>query len=895
MEPGIGSRRRRAGVLAALIVCTGLCLVAAARSVGADVSSPDLSSVSLALTPVATGLARPVAAAWRKGDSRMYVVQQAGSIVIVNSDGTTSPTPVLSLSGLGTANEQGLLGLAFSSDGAKLYVDFVTADGNIHVGEYTMAGDVADTSTYRELLAIPHPVNLNHYGGEVAFGPDGDLYIGTGDGGGAGDPAGNAQNTDVLLGKILRIDPTPSNGMPYTIPPDNPFVRQAGTRPEIWMYGLRNPWRYSFDSQTGDMWIGDVGESSYEEVDLATAGQGGQNYGWNLREGFHQYLGPEPTGAVDPLFEEAHTNGWCALIGGYVYRGSAIANLNGAYVFGDLCRARLVGVVQSAGQVLQQADLGVSVSKLSSFAQDPNGEIYAISLSGTIYQLTQGTPPTTTTTTTVAPTTTTTTTVASTTTTTSSTVPSKVDQTITFGALGDVTLADSPVTASASASSGLPVSFSTSTPDVCTSGGGSGASISLVGTGLCTVQADQAGDGAYNAAPPVVQSFTVLPVEVTTTTTVAPVEGFSVSPGALGFGSQRVGTHGAPRAVTLKNTGTVPVVVQSVAIGGANAADFVASGNCGPGGFPVALAPGVSCNLGAAFVPTAAGPRAASFVTSFSFDRVPVAYRAALPSRVVALSGAGTEGYYLADARGVVRPYGDAASYGDARSVHLAASVISLATSPTGRGYWLLGNDGGVFSYGDAHFYGSTGNIRLNKPIVDMSPSGTGRGYRLVGSDGGVFAYGDAHFYGSTGSIRLNKPIVGITSTPSGRGYWLVASDGGVFAFGDARFRGSGSGVHLMSPVVQITDTPSGNGYWLLAANGQLLAFGDAHSYGSAAGQHLVGMASTPDGHGYWETTTGGRIFAFGNAVSYGDLANLGVNDVVGVAGTAPMLDPRRG
>ena len=242
-------------------------------------------------------------------------------------------------------------------------------------------------------MSIPHPNFPNHNGGEVIFGPDGDLYIGVGDGGSGGDPNGNGQNTNVLLGKILRIDPTPSAGLPYTIPADNPFAGQAGKRGEIWMYGLRNPWRFSFDRTTGEMWIGDVGQDLYEEVDVAAAGQKGTNFGWNQREGFHPYNGgAKPAGAQDPLFEEPHTNGYCALIGGYVYRGTAIANLNGAYIFGDDCRSNLVGVVQSGGQVTAQQDLGPSVSWLSTFGEDPNGELYSVSLLGTVYKIVQTTP-----------------------------------------------------------------------------------------------------------------------------------------------------------------------------------------------------------------------------------------------------------------------------------------------------------------------------------------------------------------------------------------------------------------------------------------------------------------------------------------------------------------------
>jgi len=387
-----GSRRFLA-VFASLVACSALAGTALDGMARASAAGPNLAGVQLALTPVATGLSDPVALAWRQGDPRMYVAEKTGTVRIVAVNGTVAPTPVVTVAVAQTDDEQGLLGLTFSPDGTKLYVDYTDLNGDINIVEYTMAGDVADPATSRVLLLIPHPNFPNHNGGEVIFGPDGDLYIGVGDGGSAGDPNGNAQNTDVLLGKILRINPAPSGSLPYTIPADNPFAGQAGKRGEIWMYGLRNPWRFSFDRTTGELWIGDVGQDLYEEVDVAAAGQKGTNFGWNQREGFHAYNGGvKPAGAQDPLFEEPHTNGYCALVGGYVYRGTAIANLNGAYIFGDDCRANLVGVVQSAGVVTAQQDLGPSVSVLSTFGEDPNGELYSASLLGTIYKLVQTAP-----------------------------------------------------------------------------------------------------------------------------------------------------------------------------------------------------------------------------------------------------------------------------------------------------------------------------------------------------------------------------------------------------------------------------------------------------------------------------------------------------------------------
>jgi glucose/arabinose dehydrogenase len=360
------------------------------RVAGAD---PDLGSVALALAPVASGLSNPVALAWRSGDARMYVAEQGGTVRIVDTTNGSVVGTVLTLSGISASGERGLLGLTFSLDGTKMYVDYTDTAGTIHIVEYTMSGDSAVVASARELLSILHP-RTNHNGGEVTIGPDGDLYIGTGDGGGAGDPDLNGQNVNVLLGKILRIDPTPSASLPYTIPADNPFVGLADHREEIWMYGLRNPWRFTFDRQTNDMWVADVGQGLYEEVDYAPVGTSGTNWGWNLREGFHPYLGgAQPPNGQDPLIEKAHADGYCAVIGGYVYRGSAIGNLNGAYVYGDLCRSVLSAVVQTGGAVSQQIDFTVGAPQITTFGEDHDGELYVANLGGSVYKLVGAPPP----------------------------------------------------------------------------------------------------------------------------------------------------------------------------------------------------------------------------------------------------------------------------------------------------------------------------------------------------------------------------------------------------------------------------------------------------------------------------------------------------------------------
>jgi glucose/arabinose dehydrogenase len=346
-----------------------------------------LPAVSVQLTTVATGLNRPVDIGWRANDARIYIVEQPGKLRIVNTNGTLGAT-VLDLTGTVATGgpEQGLLGFTFNANGTKLYVDYTGLNGDIHIVEYTMSGDTAGSP--RELLLIPHPVFQNHNGGEVIFGPDGKLYIGVGDGGGAGDPSGNAQNLNVLLGKILRIDPTPSGGRQYTIPADNPFANQAGKRGEIWMYGLRNPWRFSFDRVTHDLWIGDVGQELYEEIDHAAPGQKGTNWGWNLREGLHPYNGgAKPPGAQDPVVEKSHADGYCAIIGGFVYHSSAIPFLDGAYVYGDECRPPISALVRNGNTASAQRDLGVNVGNLTSFGESPNGDLYMLSLGGSVYKL----------------------------------------------------------------------------------------------------------------------------------------------------------------------------------------------------------------------------------------------------------------------------------------------------------------------------------------------------------------------------------------------------------------------------------------------------------------------------------------------------------------------------
>jgi glucose/arabinose dehydrogenase len=346
----------------------------------------DLAMARVGLETVAE-LEQPLAIAVRPGDPALYVAEKVGRVVSLA--GGAEPRTVLDITGeISLGSEQGLLGLAFSPDGVFLYVDFTDLNGDTHVTEFRFDDDGADVASRREVLLVNQPF-ANHNGGALAFGPDGYLYIALGDGGSGGDPYGNGQSLSTLLGKILRISPRPSHGRPYGIPKDNPFVGRVGAKPEIWDYGLRNPWRFSFDRDSGDLWIGDVGQSGWEEVDVEPAASpGGLNFGWNRYEGSHPFQGDEDTsGLTMPVFEYPHDGGICAVTGGYVYRGSAIPDLAGAYVFGDYCEGQLEAFVPHEGGAADHRLLGLHVDGLASFGEDTDGELYVCALSGEVSKL----------------------------------------------------------------------------------------------------------------------------------------------------------------------------------------------------------------------------------------------------------------------------------------------------------------------------------------------------------------------------------------------------------------------------------------------------------------------------------------------------------------------------
>jgi glucose/arabinose dehydrogenase len=331
----------------------------------------------------------PVALAMRPGDEALYVAEKGGRVRAVRG-GAVDATPVLDISSqVSTGGEQGLLGLAFPPDGAFLYVYFTNRAGDSRLVEYPFDGRRADPGGAREMLAVDQPF-ANHNGGQLSFGPDGRLYLGLGDGGSGNDPFDNAQNLGTLLGKILRLDARPGDGRPYGVPPDNPFVGRAGARPEIWVYGLRNPWRFSFDRQSGDLWIGDVGQSTLEEIDFRPAGEAsGTNFGWAAYEGSRRHKATvDAPGAVGPVHEyPTRDDGACAVTGGYVYRGTRIPALTGAYLYADYCIGDIIALRLTNGRVTDVQPLGINADQLSSVGEDHHGELLVLTLTGRIHRI----------------------------------------------------------------------------------------------------------------------------------------------------------------------------------------------------------------------------------------------------------------------------------------------------------------------------------------------------------------------------------------------------------------------------------------------------------------------------------------------------------------------------
>lgn len=367
----------------------------------------DLADLVVELAPVADGFSQPLYLTAPADDTRLFVLEKTGLVRIIDG-GSVLGTPFLDLTGaVSTNSERGLLGLAFPKDHAqtgRFYVNYTDKDGTTVISRFQTSDDpdIADPASEEVLLRIEQPY-ANHNGGCVQIGPDDMLWIGMGDGGSGGDPQGNGQNPSTLLGKMLRLDVgeagSAPRGEPYGIPADNPWAETADDAdplPEIWALGLRNPWRFSFDRTTGDLWIGDVGQSAYEEIDFVTArevGTGGPNFGWNIYEGSHPYppdAEPDTDSAdfVMPLIEYGRSAG-VSVTGGYVYRGALHPSLAGIYFYGDYGSGRIWGarVGTDGVETRELLDPGLQVV---SFGEDANGELYVVDFGGAVYRIVDG-------------------------------------------------------------------------------------------------------------------------------------------------------------------------------------------------------------------------------------------------------------------------------------------------------------------------------------------------------------------------------------------------------------------------------------------------------------------------------------------------------------------------
>ncbi|MFC5513473.1 PQQ-dependent sugar dehydrogenase [Massilia jejuensis] len=358
------------------------------------------SALTLALSDIGPVFTDPTFVIAPPGDERLFVLERRGVIRIVR-DGAVLTQPWLDISAnVFTGGEGGLLSMAFDPNFAAngyFYLYYTDLARNIVVERYTRSPtpNLADPTSALTILRVAHPQFTNHFGGLVAFGPDGMLYAGLGDGGGAGDPSGNAQDPNALLGKLLRVDVRSATaGLPYTIAPTNPYVNQPLRRPEIWAAGLRNPWRYAFDGE--QLYIADVGQDAREEVNLAALSQGGLNYGWDIMEGSacHEAATCDRTGLTLPVFEyeqgAAKVNG-CAITGGYVYRGAALPELAGRYFYSDYCRGFVKSFFATGAGIVEQRDWGLNTAgQVVSFGRDGAGELYLVSASGRIFRLVRG-------------------------------------------------------------------------------------------------------------------------------------------------------------------------------------------------------------------------------------------------------------------------------------------------------------------------------------------------------------------------------------------------------------------------------------------------------------------------------------------------------------------------
>lgn len=352
---------------------------------------PRPPAFTLRLEEVATGLVSPVYVAAPAGDTRIFIVEQRGRVRVVDN-GQLLATPFLDItSRVLTGGERGMFSVAFHPQyrtNGFFFVYFTGPSGELRLERLTVSSNpnVANTTSAKLILGIPHPLS-NHNGGLVTFGPDGMLYLGTGDGGGAGDPDRNAQNPNTLLGDLLRIDV--DRGDPYAIPAGNPFIGRPNTRPEIWATGLRNPWRFAFDRVAGLLYVADVGQARLEEVSVVSSSRAEVNYGWNVMEGSSCFNAPicNRQGLELPALEYDHNGGACSITGGFVYRGSAIPEIAGLYFYADYCAGwiRSFRYMGGVATELKSWDLG-AIGFITSFGEDSSGELYVTSASGKVYR-----------------------------------------------------------------------------------------------------------------------------------------------------------------------------------------------------------------------------------------------------------------------------------------------------------------------------------------------------------------------------------------------------------------------------------------------------------------------------------------------------------------------------
>lgn len=399
---GVAVSRRRPARIVVVLMLAALCAFAVRAS--ERVSSAAGSSQHLAVVPFAKFVFPTYVTTTPADPHAVYVLERTGRVWIVRF-GHRVRRPFLDVHSdirLAANSEQGLISLAFAPDYATsglYYVYYTNLHGDIRLVQFRRNpadGNRTLRGSGRTILAIRHPA-IAHYGGQLQFGPDGDLYVGVGDGGGVGDPPNNAQRLDNLFGKILRITPRHGRGRPYSIPRGNPFAHRRGARPEIFAYGLRNPFRFSFDSVAGSIWIGDVGQDRFEEIDYRPRGQlAGVNFGWSRFEGFSQYSSRAATSPVFPVIVEAHSGpsgtheNWCAVIGGYVAHDPAVPQLAGRYLFADHCSGRIFSTrLTPHGRAILTGPTGLSVPGLvTSFGVDPAQRVYVASENGWVYRIT---------------------------------------------------------------------------------------------------------------------------------------------------------------------------------------------------------------------------------------------------------------------------------------------------------------------------------------------------------------------------------------------------------------------------------------------------------------------------------------------------------------------------